>query len=88
MVRPRRPLPEARVPEEFARLCVDRGLPALVVSGLRFGEIPEFPGTEVILGGHFAVAVGGPVVARSGSGAGCGAASRRRPRANQVRTAS
>ena len=50
------------MPEEFARLCVDRGLPALVVSGLRFGEIPEFPGTEVILGGHFAVAVGGTVV--------------------------
>jgi hypothetical protein len=51
-----------KVSGEFARLCADRGLPAKVVSGMRFGEIPEFPGTEVVLGGHFAVSVGTSVI--------------------------
>jgi hypothetical protein len=29
-----------------------------VISGLKFGEVPEFPGQRMVLGGHFAVQVG------------------------------
>lgn len=47
---------------EFARLCTSRGVAATVISGLRFGEIPEFPGRPLLLGGHFAVDASGTVV--------------------------
>jgi hypothetical protein len=43
--------------EQFARGCDVRGIPAEVVSGLRFGEDPHFPGERVVTGGHFAVQV-------------------------------
>lgn len=44
--------------EEFASRCKEAGVEAEVVSGLKFGEMPEFPGQRLVLGGHFAVQVG------------------------------
>lgn len=47
--------------EEFASEVTSAGGAAEVVSGVRFGEMPEFPGHEVLLGGHYAVLVGDTV---------------------------
>ena len=45
------------ISEEFADLLVAHGHGARVVDGIRFGEMPEFPGERLVLGGHYAVAV-------------------------------
>lgn len=45
------------VSEAFAALLVEHGVVAEVVDGVRFGEVPEFPGERLMLGGHYAVAV-------------------------------
>jgi hypothetical protein len=43
------------VSRQFAAACQARGIPAAVISGVRTGEHPAFPGVELILDGHFAV---------------------------------
>lgn len=43
--------------EEFAKICRGRGVDARVISGARFGEVPEFPGRRLLLQGNFAVLV-------------------------------
>lgn len=41
----------------FARACHEAGVAATVISGARFGEVDQFPGVRLMLGGHFAVLV-------------------------------
>lgn len=42
---------------EFAAACQARGIPAAVISGIKTGEHPQFPGSTLILAGNFAVLV-------------------------------
>ncbi len=43
------------ISEEFAKLCRGYLVPATVISGVRLGQHPAFPGIELVLAGHFAV---------------------------------
>lgn len=45
----------------FAAAVLACGLDATVLSGVRMGATPFFPGQQVMLGGHYAVAVGSDV---------------------------
>lgn len=43
--------------EEFVELLLAEGVAAQTVSGAVFGEVPEFPGVELLLHGHVAALV-------------------------------
>lgn len=47
--------------QAFAALCERHGVEAEVISGMKMGEMPEFPGMRMMLAGHFAVLVGDTV---------------------------
>lgn len=45
------------VSEEFAAACLAAAIPAEVITGAKFGEMPEFPGIRLLMHGHCATLV-------------------------------
>jgi hypothetical protein len=50
----------AEISEEFEQICLEAGFAAKVISGMEFGEVPEFPGVTLMLNGHYATLVAAP----------------------------